>query len=44
MLLDKTMEKLSMPTYDLINAGIDINALITESGKAWIQQLKGAAE
>ena len=42
MLLDKTGEKLSMPTYDLINAaGIDINALITESGKAWIQQIKG---
>lgn len=41
MLLDKTREKLSVPTYDLINAaGIDINALITGAGEAWIQQLK----
>lgn len=41
LLLDKTTEKLSVPTYDLINAaGIDINALITGAGEAWIQQLK----
>lgn len=41
LLLDKTREKLSVPTYDLINAaGIDINALISGAGEAWIQQIK----
>lgn len=44
LLLDKTREKLSVPTYDLINAaGIDINALISGAGEAWIQQIKNQA-
>lgn len=41
LLLDKTKEKLSVPTYDLLNAaGVDIEAIIRGAGKAWIQEIK----
>lgn len=44
MLIDKTIEKLSVPTYDLITAaGVDIEALIKGAGEAWILKLKEAA-
>lgn len=44
MLIDKTLEKLSTPTYDLITAaGVDIEALIHGAGEAWINRLKGEA-
>lgn len=42
LLLNKTKEKLSVPTYDLLNAaGVDIEAIIRGAGEAWIQQIKG---
>lgn len=41
MLYDKTVEKMSTPTYQFINAvGIDLTALIKGAGEAWIWQLK----
>lgn len=41
LLLNKTREKLSVPTYDLLNAvGVDINAIIRGAGEAWIQEIK----
>jgi len=44
LLLDKTKEKLSVPTYDLLNAaGVDIEAIIRGAGEAWIQEIKKAA-
>ncbi len=40
-LLDKTMEKLSTPTIQLLkSAAVDINALITGTGEAWIAKIK----
>lgn len=43
LLLDKTKEKLSVPTYDLLNAaGVDIEAIIRGAGEAWIQDIKTA--
>lgn len=44
MLIDKTLEKLSTPTYDLITAaGVDVEALIHGAGEAWIMRLKDEA-
>ncbi len=44
LLLDKTKEKLSVPTYDLLNAaGVDIEAIIRGAGEAWIQEIKKVA-
>lgn len=43
LLLNKTREKLSVPTYDLLNAaGVDIEAIIRGAGEAWIQEIKAA--
>lgn len=40
-LLDKTMEKLSLPTIQFLkSASVDINALITGAGEAWIAKIK----
>lgn len=41
MLIDKTLEKLTAPTYDLLKAaGTDLEALIKGAGEAWILDLK----
>lgn len=41
MLIDKTIEKLTAPTYDLLKAaGTDLEALIKGAGEAWILDLK----
>ena len=43
LLLEKTKEKLSVPTYELLNAaGVDMEAIIRGAGEAWIQQIKSA--
>jgi hypothetical protein len=40
-LIDMTVQKLSMPTYDLLkSASVDIEALITGAGESWISKLK----
>lgn len=40
-LLDQTVQKLSMQTYELLRAAyMDINALITGVGENWINKLK----
>ena len=40
-LAQKTIEKMSVPTQDLLNAaGVDIVALIHGAGEYWINQLK----
>lgn len=40
-LLDKTMDKLSKPSHDLLNAaGVDIVALVHGAGEDWINRLK----
>lgn len=40
-LIQKTMEKMSTPTQNLLNAaGVDIIALIQGAGEAWIKKLK----
>lgn len=40
-LVQKTIEKMSAPTQDLLNAaGVDIVALIHGAGEYWINQLK----
>lgn len=45
LLLNKTSEKLSVPTYELLNAaGVDINAIIRGAGEAWIQNIKNGQE
>ena len=42
-LIGKTCEKMDATTADLLNAaGVDISALITGAGEAWIQKVKGA--
>ena len=41
MLLEKTMNKMSKPTYELLNAaGVDVVALIRGAGEDWINSLK----
>ena len=43
-LLDKTKAKLSQPaTYLLQSAQVDVDALITGAGEAWIAKIKAAA-
>ena len=43
LLLEKTKEKLSVPTCELLNAaGVDMEAIIRGAGEAWIQQIKSA--
>lgn len=40
-LVEKTLEKMSMPVYALLNAaGVDIIALIKGAGEDWINSLK----
>jgi hypothetical protein len=40
-LIDKTLEKMSKPAYDiLIAAGVDVQALILGAGDAFIQEIK----
>lgn len=40
-LIEKTLEKLTQPTYDLLKAaGTDLEALIKGAGEAWILDLK----
>lgn len=40
-LIDKTMEKMAKPAYDiLIAAGVDVQALILGAGDAFIQEIK----
>ena len=40
-LLDKTMEKLSLPTIQFLkSASVDLDALITGAGEAWIAKIK----
>ena len=40
-LIDMTVQKLSMPTYDLLkSASVDLEALITGAGESWISKLK----
>ena len=40
-LIDMTVQKLSMPTYDLLKAAaVDIEAMITGAGESWICKLK----
>lgn len=42
MLLDKAKQKLSQPTYDLLQAArVDVEALIIGAGENWINQLHG---
>lgn len=44
MLYDKTVEKMSTPTYQFINSvGVDLTALIKGAGEAWIWKLKKEA-
>ena len=41
VLITKTKEKMSKPTYDLLNAaGVDITALIKGAGESWINSIK----
>ena len=41
MLFNKTFEKMDATTTDLLNAaGVDISALITGAGEAWVQKIK----
>lgn len=41
-LIDKTCDKMDATTTDLLNAaGVDISALISGAGEAWIQKIKG---
>ncbi len=41
MLIDKTLEKLSGPTYALLKASaVDVEALIVGAGENWISELK----
>ena len=41
MLIEKVMEKMSQPTYNLLDAaGVDIVKLITGAGEAWIAEMK----
>lgn len=41
-LIAKTLDKLDAPTTELLNGvGVDISALITGAGEAWIQKIKG---
>ncbi len=45
MLIDKTLAKLSGPTYALLNAvAVDVNELITGAGENWINKLKSGKE
>lgn len=40
-LVDMTIQKLSMPTYELLRAAaVDIEAMITGAGENWINRLK----
>lgn len=40
-LIEKTLEKMAQPVYDLLNAvGVDIIALIKGAGEDWINSLK----
>lgn len=42
-LVEKTLEKMAQPVYDLLNAtGTDIIALIKGAGEDWINSLKNA--
>lgn len=42
-LIDQTMEKLSLPSYALLEAAaVDVSALITGAGESWIQRIKAA--
>lgn len=44
ILIDKTLLKISDPTYKLLTAAaVDVNALITGAGENWINKLKGDA-
>lgn len=44
-LVDMTVQKLSLPTYDLLRAAsVDVEALITGVGESWIEKLKAAHE
>lgn len=43
-LVDKTVQKLSMPTYELLkSAAVDIEAMITGVGESWIARMKNEA-
>ncbi len=43
-LIDMTVQKLSMPTYDLLKAAaVDIEAMITGAGESWISKLKSGS-
>ncbi len=40
-LIDMTVQKLSMPTYELLkSAAVDIEAMITGAGEDWINKLR----
>lgn len=40
-LVDMTVQKLSMPTYELLKgAAVDIEAMITGAGESWINRIK----
>lgn len=42
-LVDQTLEKLSLPAYELLEAAaVDIGALITGAGESWINRIKAA--
>lgn len=42
-LVDMTVQKLSLPTFDLLKAAsVDIEAMITGAGESWINKLKQA--
>ena len=44
-LIDMTVQKLSMPTYDLLKAAaVDIEAMITGAGENWINKLKSSTD
>lgn len=41
LLLEKTKEKLSVPTYNLLDAaGVDIEEIIRGADEAWVQAIK----
>ncbi len=43
-LIDKTLEKMSDPAFNLLYAArVDVEALITGAGEAWIAKIKAAA-
>ena len=43
-LVDMTIQKLSMPTFELLSAAaVDIEAMITGAGESWIGKLKSGA-